>query len=272
MIELYESMIITNEIKNNDNSVINPKRVICLVPSLTELLHYLGLENEVVGITKFCIHPEVWFKHKKRVGGTKKIHRNIVESLSPDLIIANKEENTREDLVGWTDVIVWVTDIKIMNDLFLVIQSMGILFDRKKQANQLIERIHRKQIRFQKASLLTHKPKILYLIWWDPIMTVGGDTFIHHMIEEAGFTNITKDQERYPVLSLERIIKYAPDYIFLSSEPFPFKERHKDILQKELPKTEIHNVDGEMFSWYGSRVCQAFDYFEKELIPNIKHS
>ena len=149
-------MISTNEIKNNDNSTIKLKRVICIVPSLTELLHYFGLDDEVVGITKFCVHPQAWFRQKKRVGGTKRIRRDAIRELSPDLIIANKEENTKEDLEGWEDILVWVTEIKQMDDLFDVIESIGHLFNKKKKADQLIRTIEDKQKKYtlQKLSLI----------------------------------------------------------------------------------------------------------------------
>jgi ABC-type Fe3+-hydroxamate transport system substrate-binding protein len=233
-----------------------PKRIISLVPSQTELLHYLGLEDEVVGITKFCIHPNAWFQGKERVGGTKKLDLDKIKSLQPDLIIGNKEENTKED-IEWLrkEYPVWLSDIDTMEEAIDMIDQVGIMTGVIPKAQTLIHKIFEAQ-----ADLPVSDKKVLYFIWDDPKMVVGKKTFIDAMLSEAGFVNCVS-QERYPSLNPEDIKAFNPDFIFLSSEPFPFKEKHQQEFQKSFPNAKVELVDGELFSWYGSRLLKSFDYF-----------
>jgi ABC-type Fe3+-hydroxamate transport system substrate-binding protein len=238
-----------------------PQRIISLVPSQTELLFDLGLNEEVAGITKFCVHPQQWFNNKTRVGGTKHIKMDIVHQLQPDLIIANKEENVKEqveELSGQYPV--WISDVNTMEDAYEMITQVGALTGKERNALTLITKIKAKF-----ASLVTgnSKPKTAYFIWQDPYMTVGGDTFIHTMLEAAGFDNIFKQLNRYPEVSIDYLRNAGCELLLLSSEPFPFKQKHIDELQPHLPGTKIILVDGEMFSWYGSRLVEAPAYFMK---------
>jgi len=234
-----------------------PTRIISLVPSQTELLFDLGLQEEVVGITKFCIHPTQWFRHKKRVGGTKTIDISSVRALQPDLILANKEENTQADIEALSkEFPVWVSDIKNVQDALDMIAQVGELVNRKEEAQQLIDKIQKKMtVRTNQNSI-----DALYLIWQKPYMAAGADTFIHDMMSYAGMRNVVT-QMRYPTLTMEEIIALQPAYVLLSSEPFPFKQKHVEEMQASLPDVKIILVDGELFSWYGSRMLQSFDYF-----------
>ncbi len=243
-----------------------PKKIVSLVPSQTELLFDLGLEKEVVGITKFCIHPEVWFRNKKRVGGTKNISIEAIKSLSPDLIIANKEENVKEQieqLAATTPV--WVSDVSDLISALNMIKHVGEIVNKPKQAHILIDEI---QSCFQTLESNVQKLKVLYLIWQNPWMSVGSDTFIHDMICRMGWQNVAENLKRYPVFSEDEIIVAQPDVVLLSSEPFPFKEKHIQILKNILPASKVLLVDGEMFSWYGSRLRLSSAYF-KELIISL---
>lgn len=235
-------------------------RIVSLVPSQTELLFDLGLEEEVIGITKFCIHPHIWYKTKQRVGGTKKLNLEIIDSLHPDLIIANKEENTKEDIEALAKKYpIYLSDVSNVNDALEMIHEVGMLVGKQQEALQIInEIISLKQKRILNPSSL----KTLYLIWYNPYMAAGSDTFIHSMLQEAGFPNCLA-QKRYPELCIKEIIELNPDLIFLSSEPFPFKQKHIDELQNLLPNSKIVLVDGELFSWYGSRMLKSFDYFSQ---------
>jgi ABC-type Fe3+-hydroxamate transport system substrate-binding protein len=250
-----------------------PKRIVSLVPSQTELLYYLGLEEEVVGITKFCVHPQSWFGTKTRVGGTKAIHIDAVRHLNPDLIIANKEENVKEQVEALKAIApVWVSDIENLDAALDMIEKVGEMVDKKQRADELVALI---KTNFSKLvvsfSVVTNQllnqsavqPRIVYFIWRDPYMTVGGDTFIGDMIRCCGFTNIFEDELRYPQVTLEQLAALNCQYIFLSSEPFPFKEKHAAEIKKVLPNAKIIFVDGEMFSWYGSRLLQATQYFKE---------
>lgn len=236
-----------------------PKRIISLVPSQTELLHSLGLEHETIGITRFCIHPDEWFRNKIRVGGTKNIDIQKIISLQPDLIIANKEENIKEQVEQIaTHFPVWVTDVNTLEDAYKMISDIGELTGKSNEASTLVSKI-----KFEFTQLpLPHLPlPVCYLIWKDPYMSVGGDTFIHHMLEKAGFKNVFAHRLRYPQVSVTDIRESGCKVILMSSEPFPFKQKHMDELQEQLPGIIIKLVDGEMFSWYGSRLLYAPAYF-----------
>lgn len=234
-----------------------PKRIISLVPSQTELLHFLGLEKEVVGITKFCIHPEEWFQNKTRIGGTKNINLDTIKSLQPDLIIGNKEENNKDTIESLSkDYPVWMSDVNTLEDALQMILEIGKLTQTNAKAEALVQQIN------SKISIKENHPlrKAIYLIWKDPYMAVGKNTFIDDMLPYARFENIIQE-ERYPEITVETIKHLNPEYLLLSSEPFPFKEEHVALLSKELPHTKVRIVDGEMFSWYGSRLLESFEYF-----------
>lgn len=237
-----------------------PQRIISLVPSQTELLYDLGLDQEVVGITKFCIHPEAWFRTKTRVGGTKQVKMDIIHQLKPDLVIANKEENVKEQVEEIAKHYpVMVTDVNSLDDSLEMITDIGEVTGKKIQASNI-----KTQIKSSFSGLPTpdSKLKAIYLIWKSPYMTVGGDTFINAMLEAAGFENSCKAEKRYPEITIEQIRDHHPDLLLLSSEPYPFKQKHIDELAAMLPDTKILLVDGEMFSWYGSRLLQTPGYFE----------
>jgi len=238
---------------------IIPQRIISLVPSQTELLAYLGLTDEVVGITKFCVHPTEWRSQKAIIGGTKNINIPKIISLQPELIIANKEENIQSQVETLArDFPVWVTDVNHFADAIKMIDDIGKLVNRSQEANLLISGIH------SEFELLnnTQKPiKVCYLIWKDPLMTVGNDTFIHDMLKTAGFQNIFESRKRYPEVNINEIVAAKPDVIFLSSEPYPFSEKHIQEFAKYFEDLPILLVDGEKFSWYGSHLLHSPGYF-----------
>jgi ABC-type Fe3+-hydroxamate transport system substrate-binding protein len=235
-------------------------KIISTVPSQTELLFDLGLDNEVVGITKFCIHPKEWFKSKERIGGTKTLNIDKILKLNPDLIIANKEENTKEQielLQNHTEV--FVSDIKTLSDNYNLIEKIGGLTDRNQEATNLITKT-KSALDFQPTS--TNK-KAVYLIWKEPYMTIGSDTFINDVLNKCGFKNLFDNQTRYPQTNLEEIKKLKPEYILLSSEPYPFKVKHIDEISKTIPNCRVILVDGEAFSWYGSRLLKKSEYLKE---------
>ncbi|MEY3818926.1 MAG: hypothetical protein RLZZ425_387 [Bacteroidota bacterium] len=237
-----------------------PTRIISLVPSQTELLYDLGLRYEVIGITKFCIHPDEWFRRKQRVGGTKNLKIDLIKSLNPDLILANKEENLKEEIeILQNDFNVYVSDISTINEALQMIEDIGKLVHCQQKSIEIVNGIKAEmmtQSRFEKKD----KIDALYLIWQNPYMVAGNDTFIHDMMLEAGFNNLVK-QNRYPMMTLEEIKSINPTVIMLSSEPFPFADKHIIEWQMQLPNTKIILVDGELFSWYGSRMLKSFQYF-----------
>ncbi|HKC67390.1 MAG TPA: helical backbone metal receptor [Bacteroidia bacterium] len=264
-------MIITDQLNRTIEFSFPPKKIISLVPSQSELLWHLGLQNELVGITKFCIHPNEMFRSVKRIGGTKTIKFDEIQKLNPDLIIANKEENQQEQIEELCKHFpVYISDIYTINDSLKMIEQVGLITDRKNNATELANTIKEKLNHFKSKNLSsTIKKGVAYLIWKNPYMVAGSNTFITNMLYECGFINVFANyKSRYPEISIEDLKQQKPDYVFLSSEPYPFKEKHVQELQLHLPNTKIRLVDGEMFSWYGSRLLYAFDYFE-ELIKSL---
>lgn len=245
--------------------IFPPKKIISIVPSQTELLCSLGLDEEVIGITKFCVHPKKWLQQKKIVGGTKKLHLDIIHHLHPDLIIANKEENDKDQLEElMKDFPVWISDIYSLEDALSMIRSIGEITGRKDQSQNVANEI---QWKFQHLSVKPKpdtsnpKPQVAYFIWRNPWMVAGKDTFINEMIRYCGFKNCFEHLSRYPVIQLEHLNDLDCKLILLSSEPFPFREKHAEEIRQIIPDAKIIFVDGEMFSWYGSRLLKAPEYF-----------
>ena len=239
-------------------------RIVSLVPSFTELLFDLKLDDNIVGVTRFCVHPKHKTKLITKVGGTKKINLKVIEQLKPDLIIANKEENQREDieLLRKTQN-VWLTEITTINDAFSMIKELGNRTLKQAESARLISEIEQSFSSIQVPSSLGNTT-VAYLIWESPIMLAGRDTFINHLLSRIGFENILLEtNSRYPEKSIEQLQKLNPNFIFLSSEPFPFKIKHKLQFESLFPDSKVVLVDGEMFSWYGSRMKLAGAYFNK---------
>ncbi|MFT4154303.1 helical backbone metal receptor [Parafilimonas sp.] len=243
-----------------------PQRIISLVPSQTELLYDLGLDEEVVGITKFCVHPAEWFKTKTRVGGTKNINIEKIKALKPDLIIANKEENIKEQvevLQKFTEV--YVSDVSNLNEALDMILQVGKLVHKNETAHKIAVSIREK---FAELKTVKQGRRAAYLIWQKPFMAAGGDTFIHDMMQYCGLQNVFAGKLRYPETTIEELQSLNFEVLLLSSEPFPFKQKHADEYGPLFPSTKTILVDGEMFSWHGSRLLYAVDYFRK-IISNL---
>jgi iron complex transport system substrate-binding protein len=243
-----------------------PKRIVSLVPSQTELLYDLGLEESIVGITKFCVHPYHFKSTKKIIGGTKKVHVEKIRLLQPDIIIANKEENTQEIVEQLSKICpVWVTDIITLDDNLNMIRDFGMLFNKRTEAQKWIDKItfaHQDFVSFIKSKEVQ---KVAYFIWANPYMVAGNNTFINEMLKLNNFQNIyVNREERYPEVIIQKMrIQGDPDLAFLSSEPFPFADEHAFELGRYTHHAKTVFVDGEMFSWYGSRLIKAFAYFKK---------
>ena len=239
-------------------------KIISLVPSLTELLVDLGLEENIVGITKFCVHPKNLRKEKVVVGGTKNIHLEKIKALQPDFILCNKEENTKEIVENCRKIATThVSDISTIKDILALIVNYGILFSCEEKALMLTTKLRDKIKDFK--HFVKDKPtlKVVYFIWKNPWMIAANNTFIHHLLELTKFENCYKSESRYPEITLENLKTKEIDVIFLSSEPFPFKEKNSLDFNNHTNNTSIVLVDGEYFSWYGSRLLKAFDYFKE---------
>ena len=237
-----------------------PQRIISIVPSQTELLFYLGLDERVIGITKFCVHPADKFKFTTKVGGTKQLDIDKIKALKPDLIIANKEENERAQVEELMNICpVWISDISNLGEATDMIERVGALVGRATQAKGLSSTIKQQ---FGHLIIQASGLRVAYLIWRKPYMAAGRNTFIDDMLQKCGLTNAF-DAERYPEISSQILIDARPDVILLSSEPYPFKEKHIAEFKAMLPSAIIKLVDGELFSWYGSRLLLALAYFQK---------
>lgn len=230
-------------------------KIISLVPSFTETLFALDLGNRLAGRTRFCERPEGLVKKIRIVGGTKNPNIRLIRELQPALVIANKEENRREDIEKIREFTrVHLTDVKTVEDALSSIGEIGRLLDRREKATDIVESVRGEM---RKLPLVPSRTAV-YLIWREPWMTVGGDTYIHDVMRIWGFTNLFASATRYPVASPEQIAGMKPDYIFLSSEPFPFKKRHIHEMLGYCPDSSVLLVDGQWFSWYGSRMESAF--------------
>ncbi|HTI61724.1 helical backbone metal receptor [Mucilaginibacter sp.] len=243
-----------------------PKKIISIVPSQTELLFDLGLDEEITGITKFCIHPAATVKQKVKVGGTKQLNIRLIKELNPDLIIGNKEENEQTQIEELMELFpVWMSDISDLDGALDMIGKVGALVGKSENAGQLSNQIK------QQFSYITSQQinlRVAYLIWRKPYMVAGNGTFIDDMLQKCGMVNAFT-AERYPEVSNEQLLAAKPDVVLLSSEPYPFGDQHIREFESLLREAKIKLVDGEMFSWYGSRLLRAPKYF-KELVNSLQ--
>lgn len=232
-----------------------PLKVISLVPSQTELLYYLDIKP--VGNTVFCYHPEDEFENSYKIGGTKKLQLDKIRALKPDLIIGNKEENQQEQIETLRrEFPVWLSDIYTLEDAIDMIKQIGILVNKQNLAQHLCNQINSG---FDSLVPKTNEA-VLYLMWKDPYMAAGRNTFINHILDRAGYSNILEDEEsRYPKITATQIVELNPSTILLSSEPFPFKEKHIAQIQDLLPRCKVKLVNGELYSWYGPRLLKTIE-------------
>ena len=234
-------------------------RIVSLVPSQTELLYDLGLAQQIVGVTKFCVHPAHARTSAMVVGGTKNVHLDRIDSLAPDLIICNKEENTKKQIEQlMKNYQVYMSDIKTIEDGMQLILDLGELTNKEEEAASLHLQVKKEYEDSSTGGI--ELPSCAYFIWKNPDMVVGKDTYINDMLAYLGSENVFGHLSRYPEISHEMLIKASPALIFLSSEPFPFKNKHIQEFQSLLPNAKIHLVNGEYFSWYGSRMLKGFRY------------
>ena len=245
-------------------SHIKPFRIVSLVPSQTELLYDLGLENNIVGLTKFCIHPHHLKKSKTIVGGTKDCNFEKIKTLNPTHILCNKEENTKEIVEMCIQITsTHVAEIFSIQDTTSLIETYGNLFDKEAEALKMIQEINFKLKDFELFMKDKSFRKVAYFIWRNPWMAAGNNTYIDHILMLNKFENIYKSKERYPEVIIEKIrLDGDPELVLLSSEPYPFKEKHITELSKYTKQASTILVDGELFSWHGSRLLKAFDYFK----------
>ncbi len=248
-----------------------PFRIVSLIPSETELLVDLGLEDYIVGITKFCVHPSHIKTTKTIVGGTKKVSFDKITALQPNIILCNKEENTKEIVETLEKKFtVHVSDVKSINGTLFLISQFGFIFNCSDRATALINEIKCETNSFKNFIEDKVSKKVLYFIWKSPWMLAGKNTFIDYLLSLNNFVNCSESSVRYPEISEKEFCETKADIILLSSEPFPFKKEHISEIKKIGVKGEILLVDGEYFSWYGSRLLGAFKYFKSLHVNSLK--
>lgn len=243
---------------------INYSRIVSLVPSQTETLYDLGLEENIVGLTKFCEFPIHLKKCKTIVGGTKQVHLDKIKVLQPSIIICNLEENTKEMVLELSHIApVLVTEVNTFSDSLAVIFLFGTLFSKEEEANKWIQEIESAKEDFLNHIALKPKHKVAYFIWANPYMVAANNTFINEMLCLTGFVNAFDSKTRYPEIDILELKNTNLDFILLSSEPFPFKHKHVEELRTFVPNVKSILVDGAFFSWHGTRLKLAFNYFKK---------
>ncbi|MBT9145929.1 MAG: Vitamin B12-binding protein [candidate division WS2 bacterium] len=256
---------IIDQIGREENIPDNPHRIISLVPSITDLLFHLGLENEVVGITKFCEEPPKALQTKKIVGGTKNVHFDVIDQLQPDLVIGTKEENTLEMVSELEKKYpVFVTNVPDFNAGLRMIELLASIFQKKAIADKMLYTLKNEQLFIDQYQLFKGTT-CLYVIWKKPYMLAGRNTYIHSMLNMIGFENLSK-MERYPTIELDEIIELKPDYLLLSSEPYPFKEKDAEVFKEFLPNTKVVFADGKLFSWYGPQMLKFFNAIKNKTL------
>jgi len=234
---------------------MKPSRIISLVPSLTEFVVDVGAGDALIGRTRFCIHPANKVDSIPIVGGTKNPKIDTIQALHPDLVIMNREENRQvdaEQIEAFAPVL--MTDISTIDEAIVELARIGVAIGCEDETQRLLDEI---------ISVLPKKDafspgRVAYLIWRNPWMAVGSSTYIDNVLERFGLINVFADKSRYPEITLEELASAKPDCVLLSSEPFPFKQKHIDEIKNEIAMDNILIVDGEWFSWYGSRMLPAF--------------
>ncbi|MEO8774424.1 MAG: helical backbone metal receptor, partial [Gelidibacter sp.] len=200
---------------------------------------------------------------KAIVGGTKQVHFDKIKALQPDIILCNKEENTKEMIQELEKIAtVHISDIYTIEDSIELIALYGVLFSKGENANAIIKGIREKKLEFEQ--FIKDKPNrsTAYFIWKEPWMVAATHNFIDELLNLNGFKNYYADLARYPEVMLSKSEPQSAELVLLSTEPYPFKEDHIQEVKAYFPKANILVVDGEMFSWYGSRLLKAFDYFK----------
>ncbi len=255
-------MIIQDQINRELSITNNPQRIVSLVPSITYTLSDFGLNKEVKGITRFDKFLPYSKKEKIIIGGTKDVKIDRIKDINPDIILANKEENTKEIVETLEKIApVFVSDIKNYTDNSDFIKKIGTIFQKQELAHKYIQDIENLRNQLQQPN--QEPVRAIYLIWKKPWMTVGGDTFINEVMKIGGFENLYQNQKRYPETSIKEMQELHPEIILLSSEPYPFKEKEQKELQSLFPNTQIKLVEGEAFTWFGTYPLKGFEYLLK---------
>ena len=252
-----------------------PQRIIPLVPSLTETLFALGATEKIIAVTRFCKYPKKEIATRPKIGGGHDVDRAAILSLKPDLIIADMEENKREDIEYLAErVPVYLIFPKSVRDAQALILALGELLGVRERGHMLARRIEEE---YQKAREVWsgRRPfRVFYPVWYSPYYSINGDTYISDFLGACGAKNIFTDKERrYFPIDLSEVISRNPEVILLPSEPFKFREGQREELlaHVDIPAVKnnrVHLVDGEMICWWGVRMIKGFSYLSNILWKN----
>ncbi len=225
----------------------------------------MGLEKNIVGITQFCKHPFQLKSTKTIVGGTKNVGVELIKSLNPDFILCSKEENT-EEIVSELEVLapVFVADVTSIETNIDLINRLGKLLYCQTNACNLIDKIKFQLADFKLFTRYLPRKKVAYFIWKNPWMAAGGNTYINEVLKLNNFINVYENKDRYPTVDLNLIRKEGnPKIIFLPTEPYAFSDEDAFEIGRHSNHSNTIFIEGEYFSWYGSRLLKALPYFKK---------
>lgn len=250
-----------------------PKRVVSLIPSITEALFDLGAGEAIAGVSNYCIHPAEGVKNKIKVGGQKNPDMGKIKAIHPDLIILNMEENKPEHIKFLSQhYTTWVTYPRLFRDAENLLMQLGKVFDAESRASVYADkiRISSKQL----SSIRRRKIKTMYLIWRNPWMSINRDTFIHNVLELHHMENVyAKRDKRYFEVTAQDIEDADPDIIILPDEPYHFREKHKSefshLSVSAVKNSRIFLADGTYFCWYGTRTARASQYIHKHILSRL---
>ena len=243
-------------------------RIVCLVPSITELLFELGLAAQVVGRTGFCFHPKAAVKKVPKVGGTKDFDLEKIRALEATHLIVNIDENPKAAVDASALFVpnVVVTHPMGPMDNIALYRLVGGIFGREREAEQLTGRFETAYGEAVEATQNLPRERVLYVIWKDPWMTISRDTYIARTLATVGWDHVELGSERYPAFSLEQISSFGADRVLLSTEPYAFRQRDVEYLRREhlgATKAAVSLIDAEMTSWYGSRAIEGMRYLAR---------
>jgi ABC-type Fe3+-hydroxamate transport system substrate-binding protein len=248
-----------------------PRRIVSLIPSTTELLCALGLADALVGVTVYCVEPRDVVRGKTRVGGEKDPDLVAIRALAPDLVVANIEENRREDVdaLRAAGIPVWVTYPRTVAEGLAMIRDLGDVTGARERAGAMLDELEPLYRRVRERAAARRPVRVFYPIWRRPWMTIGADTYVHDLLSTCGGANVFADRIRYPTVSLEEMAARAPEVIVLPDEPFRFRRAHIADFDAfptvpAVRDRRIHLVDGKPFSWHGPRLAEALSK-----LPNL---
>ena len=257
-----------------------PRRIVSLVPSLTEALFALGLGERVVGVTDWCVHPADAVAGLPKLGGTKDPDVEAIAALAPDLVIANREENTRRvvERLQQRGIRVWVTYPRSVQEGAALLRELAGLGASREAVAAVVEPVEQAVADAERTLAAakpagSFRPGVFCPVWRDPWMSVGRDTYAHTLLELCGGRNVFahRVERRYPIVKLGEVEALRPEVILLPDEPYPFSEPDvRELARLDVPAARlgrIHRIDGTWVSWYGPRIRIALSALRELLEP-----